>query len=351
MANKQYISIIRLFRHSDIDTADAFNLSRAKKQLQAEFSIAQNGFIEIDGHTYTKHDVFEEIERPDFTERLVFHKQIWENKTLLDLLENNSVYLTDLGGALQPFTGNEKFDAFFSPYFAGPFIYLSRTLLGESKLEQMGTLLAFEQFLLPEEREEAFRSIRLFLDESIRLFRNISADNYSMMRPKILPWIETDWHLFFNNLPHEFYETKNDIITFLINIGVAVQKSHKKDCVKISEQLIALQDTPKSLRDIIVSNHKIYVGSSKSSGNWGNYFWIGWVIFMIIRLVASDGCGDSKPKYNFDDFIRQQNLQRNKMYMDSASQKVIDTMTFDIPRDSFFQKLADSSKKIRARYQ
>lgn len=350
MANKQYISIIRLFRHSDIDTGDAFNLSRAKKQLQAEFSIAQNGFIEIDGHTYTKQDVFEELDRPGFPERLIFHQQIWENETLLGLLETNSVYLPDLGAAMQPFAGNEKFDAFFSPYFAGPFIYLSRTLLSEGKLEQMGTLLAFEQFLLPEEREEAFRPLRLFLDENVRLFRNISADNYAMMRPKILHWIETDWHLFFNNLPHEFYEIKNDLTASLINIGVAVQKTHKKDCVKISEQLISLQDTPESLRSIIVSNHAIYKGSSSKSSSWGNYFWIGWVIFIIIRLVASDGCGDSKPKYNFDEFIRQQNIQRNNTYSDSAIQKLLNK-ELDYKPDSFFQKLADSSKKIRLRYQ
>src|ERR1043165_2518767 len=93
LANKQYISIIRLFDHCGISTGDDFNLSRTKKQLQAEFGIAQGGFIEIDGHTYTRHDVFEEIEKPDFIQRLHFHKQIWKSPQILHLLEESSADL------------------------------------------------------------------------------------------------------------------------------------------------------------------------------------------------------------------------------------------------------------------
>jgi hypothetical protein len=55
LANKEYTSIIRLFNHCDISINDDFNLSRARKQLQAEFGIAQDGFIEIEGYTYTRH--------------------------------------------------------------------------------------------------------------------------------------------------------------------------------------------------------------------------------------------------------------------------------------------------------
>ena len=70
--------------------ADDFNLSRAKKQLQAEFGIAQEGFIEVEGYAYSRHDVFEEIEQPDFSKRLDFHKQIWNSPQILKLLEENT---------------------------------------------------------------------------------------------------------------------------------------------------------------------------------------------------------------------------------------------------------------------
>ena len=161
----------------------------------------------------------------------------------------------------------------------------------------MADLLRYEDFLQPAEREEAFRPLRVFLEENIKSLRNTTAENYSIMRPKISHWIDSDWYLFFNNLPHEFYDTKTDITTWLINIGVEIQKSHRRDCKKMSKQLISLQDTPESLRTTIVSNHAAYTGSSSYSGNWKGGFWIFWVILMLIRAISSNGCGENKNQY------------------------------------------------------
>lgn len=292
MASKQYISIIRLFNHLDIPCGEDFNLSRTKKQLQAEFGIAQGGFIEVDGYTYTRHDVFEEVDHPDFPKRLFFHRRLWDSPMILELIETNTANFLGVATEFKNFTGNKDFDEFFSPYFAGPFNYLSRTFLAENKLREVGDLLSYEEFLQPAEREEAFRPIRIFLDENIRLLRNVNKENYDMMRPKISHWMHTDWYIFFNNLPHEFYEVKSDITTYLINIGVAVQKSHRRDCALVSEQLISLNDAPESLREIIVSNHKVYTRSFSSSGisiSWRAIFWVAWIIFMIFRAGSCGG--------------------------------------------------------------
>lgn len=298
MANKQYISIIRLFDYCGVSTGEDFNLPRVKKHLEAEFRIAQSGFIEVDGYTYTRHDVFEEIERPDFAKRLVYHRQIWKSPYILELLEKNNADLVALDNAFILFWNDKQFDEFFSPYFAGPFNYVSRTLLAENKLAEMSHLLSYEDFLQPAEREEAFRPLRIFMDENIRLLRNINGENYDIMRPKIAHWIATDWHLFFNNLPHEFYDEKNDITTRLINLGVAIQRSYRRDCRKMSEQLMSLQDTPESLRSTITSNHAAYTSSSRVTLKFRNGWWVLWVIFMLIRIVGSDGCGENKTDYN-----------------------------------------------------
>ena len=311
MASKQYTSIIRLFDHCGISTGNDFNLSRAKKQLRAEFRVARNGFIEVNGYTYTLHDVFQELEQPDFTERLIFHKQLWNSHRILQLLEKNSADPATLGDEFIPLCGNKEFDKFFSPYFAGLVNYISRTFLSNLQLHELAALLAYEEFILPAEREEAFRPIRIFLDENLRLMRNINGDNYKMMRPKISLWIDKDWHPFFNSLPDEFYDIKNDMIARMVNIGVAIQKTHRRDCRKMSKQLISLEGTPDSLHSIIVSNHAIYTGSSgDGSFSWRNVAWVGWVLFMIIR-ASSGGCNDSgsnykeflPPKYQFNDSI------------------------------------------------
>ncbi len=322
MASKQYISIIRLFNHCGISTGNDFNLSRAKKQLQAEFGIGKGGFIEVDAYTYTRHDVFEEIGLPDFSKRLIFHKQIWKSRQILQLLEKNTVNLSSINNEFNPFWSNKEFDEFFSPYFAGPFNYLSRTLLVDARLKEMGDLLSYEEFLQPAEREEAFRPLRIFLDESVRLLRNINDDNYNIMRPKISHLIDTEWHAFFNKLPPEFYDTKNDITTRLVNIGVAIQKSHRRDCKKMSKQLILLQDTPESLRNTIVSNHSVYSRSSGAVGSikWRNGWWAIWVFIMLIRAVSSGGCGENNTDYKYDN-------------------------NFQLP-DSIFKILKDSNHKI-----
>jgi hypothetical protein len=299
LASKQYISIIRLLEHCGISTNEELNLTRVKKQLSAEFGMSANGFIEVDGHTYTRNDVFEELDRPDFSERLVYHRQLWHSPQLREWLENNNVNLYTIADEFTSFLGDKKFDEFFSIYFSGPFNYAARTILTSHHLTEMGKLLAYEEFIQPAEREDAFRPIRIYLDDALRTLRNINGDNYSMMRPKIVQWIEEDWYTFFNNLPPEFYEIKFEIVTKLINIGVAVQKTHRNDCRLVSEQLVSLKDTPEALRGIIVSNNTVYSNSSSSSSSsWRSYWWIIWVIFMLVRAGTSDGC-NSKPSYDF----------------------------------------------------
>jgi hypothetical protein len=304
LASKQYISIIRLFNHCGITLGNDFNLTRAKKQLQAEFGIAQGGFIEVDGFTYTKHDVFEEIENPDFSRRLVFHRQIWEFKQILQLLEKSTADLITLRDDFGPFWGDNEFDEFFSPYFAGPFQYILRTLLTDFKLNEAGSLLAYEEFLQVNEREEAFRPLRAFLEENRKLLRNVNGGNYSIMRSKIKHWIDEDWHLFFNNLPNEFYEEKNEIITRFINLCVDIQKSHRSDCRDISSQLMRLTDTPESLRGLIVSNHAVYLGSSSGSArsNWRIIAWFVFILIAIGRFTDSEGCGEKKGYENFESY-------------------------------------------------
>ncbi len=338
MASKQYISIIRLFDHCGIPSASDFNLSRAKKQLQAEFGIAEGGFIEADGNTYTKQDVFEEMDRPDFPRRLGFHRQIWMSKQLLQLLEKNTASFNFIGDELVLFQGNAEFDEFFSPYFAGPFNYSLRTLLADLNFIEAGHLLAYEGFLQMNEREEAFRPLRIFLEENLRWLRNTNGENYSMMRSKIGHWADKEWYLFFNNMPHEFYEEKVEIITKLINLSVAIQKSQRSDCRSMSDQLIRLKDIPESLRQIIVSNHAVYSGagsSSPSSSGWKAAGWIAFILIAIGRIASTDGCESERPGYDYK-------FSTPTFKLDSSTYKIYDSMFS--PGDSNSPKIVPYDK-------
>jgi hypothetical protein len=325
LANKQYISIIRLFNYCDITTGNDFNLSRVRKQLQAEFGIAQGGFIEVNGYTYTRQDVFEEIEHPDFQRRLKFHKEIWSVPELLQLLEDNTYNAATIRDGFRPFWNNEEFDKFISPYIVGPFNYVSRNLLAGGDLAEMGELLRIEELFQAPEREEAFRPLRIFLDENLRLLRNTNQENYKIMRPKISFWIDTDWHGMFNNLPDEFYDIKNDLVFQLVNLGVAIQKKYRNDCRQMSEQLVALEDLPENLRGTIVSNHSVYTGSSTL--NFRGYGWVVWVVIILVRALASGGCEHTSNEYPAPQ--TQMNMYQTeslaRQLKDSGKEKSIDT--------------------------
>ena len=290
MASKQYTSIIRLFLHSDVSINDAdINVPRIKKQLTAEFDFAKDGFIVVDGYSYSKNDLLEELGRADFLQRLHYHKRIWENKAVVSILEDNELRLYELRDQIKTFANDVSFDAFFSPYFAVPFNFILRNYLNAKRLSDVGAWLLFEDFLQGEDREEAFRALRIFLEENVRLLKNINSDNYQIIRPQIEHWLKPGGSDLLNNLPHEFYATKNDIVLYLINLTVRIQKTNKQDCKNISRELTCVTDIAAEYEDLIMNNHKVYTGTGVTTSSGTNYWWVIWIAIMLFRLIAG-GC-------------------------------------------------------------
>jgi len=289
---KQYISIIRLFEHLAIDYNNEIVLSRVKKQLSIEFDFASTGFIELEGYTYNKADVFEELDNPHFTIRLPYHVRIWKNKLILMILEDNHVNLLEINKAIEEFISDEVFDYHFCGYFAAPFNNISRNFINHLQLDNLGEWLRYEDFILIQDREEAFRSIRQYLDETIRNLKNISTDNYHLFRDKIKEWVTPGWYRFMNNLPDDFYEQKNEVVHYLINLTVKIQHKSREESKQISSDLVELTNIRSNLMETIHSNDAIYNGSSTISERKLTFKgWI-WVVIVIIRvlLIGMHGC-------------------------------------------------------------
>jgi len=290
LADKQYISPIRLFEELGIDYTGEPDINRMKKHLAAEFNRSKTGFIEIGDYTYNRNDVMEEIERPDFKTRMEYHIRLWGRPFLLAMLERNEANRLEVRVALNSFQNDNVFDEFFSPYFAGPFNNATRACIINNELGEAGEWLAFESFILPAEREDGFAAIRVFLDESSRMFRNINKDNYENFRQQFQPWLRWGWHSFMNNLPHEYYHYKEPIAVALINLTVAMQKRNRGECRDISNDLMLVKDLPDELQRIISNNDKAFNASVSTSSGSGNYWWLLWVVIIIARVVASGGC-------------------------------------------------------------
>lgn len=290
MANKQYQSIIRLLQHSGVDIDAPLNVSRIKKLLNAEFDMSASGYLEADEFSYSKSEVFEELDRSDFENRFIYHRRIWNDRAILDLLEKNAFNYFDFDTQMRAYYNDVSFDQFFSPYFGFSFHYLSRGYLNEGRFDEMSSLLAYDEFMLHDEREEAFRPLRVFLDDSLRAFRNINAENYASFADEMRPWGFPRWSRMLNALPEELEDRKADIALYLVNVTVAIQRTKKSDCRFISNELVQVEELPEELRKLIKSNHKVYTGGSIASSKSGgiSYWWIGWVVIVLLRVLS--GC-------------------------------------------------------------
>ncbi len=307
--NKQYISIIRFLEHLGIDISNWTDNVRIKKLANAEFNMSQNGFIEIDGFAYSKEDVLKELDATNWAERLELHQKIYSCKSILNFLERNKANWAGLQSDFEAVQLDDKFDSFFSPYFAIAFNNVTRICLNRELIAEQADLLQYRDFILPQHQEEGYKTLRLFLEDNIKVIKNISQENYDIMKPKMLFWLKPNWHLLLNNLPDDFFVYRDDLVHLLINLTVQLQFKSKADAIAISNNLIALQGLNPEHKRIIESNHSAYIGNSNynnsnnkssSEGGVGKIIWgIIWVIFIFVRVGNS--CNKSK---SYDDSYR-----------------------------------------------
>lgn len=263
MGSKQYISIIRLFEHGNIVYTGDINLSRIKKQLLAEFSLATSGIIEIDHFSYNKNDILTAVDADNFNKLLPIHIAIWQNKTLLNFLELTALDIESIEDTFEQFKTDAAFKECCSLKIAVAFNYYTRNFLTVPDLEELGNLMFLNDFIAVEYRETAYHSLRLFLDEQIRLLRNTTAGSYKLMKPKIKHWGSYKrWYKCINGLPVEFYQHRSNLVNGLINLTVALHGRYPQTCYRISRQLMKVKDLSSDTVQLIKSNHKTYRASA-----------------------------------------------------------------------------------------
>lgn len=279
----KYTSPIRLFDHAAVSLLGELNISRIRKQVIAEFGLSPSGIIDIGEFHYNKNDVLAEIDHPDFIGRLRWHQQVWERPAMLQMLEEMYFDQALFYGAALPFY-TEEGRAFLSPYFAFAFEQLSRSLLQTNDLDSLGIVLPYTDLIEAADREAAFRPIRIYLDENIRVLRNINKDNYPQMSAQLSHWIKQDWSFFINHLPDEYYDERVDLATYLVNVTVSIQKTFWQDCYSISLQLSKLEHLPASLNQTIMNNHSIYANHGSPRTVVGSD--VNWRLIVFGLLVA-----------------------------------------------------------------
>jgi len=335
----QYQSFIRFLEYCHIahQDTDTINIGRLKKQAIAEFAMEPTGIITIDGISYNKHDVLTIIESPDFLHHVQFHQLIWQHKGLLHFLEQDKIDLQEAEREWLHLAANEAFVHFVGLYFAGRFNGVLKTLLHKEDLDGATQWMQFLMFVPVYEDEEALKSTRIFMEDSIRLFRNLNDITFKQRSQKLEMWEHKDWYAFFNQLPESLWHYTDELTDAIINFTVRIQKTGKKTCYLLSKQLIQLETVSYNTKQLTRSNHQVYKSNYEKTTWRGRMlkipsaFYFVMVFIILMKAITTNTCNNEQSgKYqNVAEKLKQQldkdevehfySFRRSAAYLDSLS--------------------------------
>lgn len=325
----QYISPLRFFEKLDISTDDISDVKKLKKIVNLEFISSETGIIEVDGFDYNKQDLLQLLSDEYFEKKWNFHKMIWDNKDLLDVLEREAVDIKQLR-AILVFKDDADFCAFVSTYFAKPFSNITKILLNEQYIRDVYLWLQCRFYIGKEEEEIAYDSLRKHFEEALYIFRNINNANYESKRTEIESWETENWSSVLNSLPDYLYYYRDAIAEGLTHVLVVIQYNEKGLCYSISSWLVKLNIASPVLVDTIKSNHRIFEQnassnvktSSKSSRSWGGS-WIYFLGVALVKILIGLGTCNNEYKvnksYSYDPVIAPMSNEINTSNSDSAA--------------------------------
>lgn len=311
-----YTSIISFFEHCGINWNEARMqpISRIRKQIVAEFALAENGIITINEVVYNKQDLLQIIEAENAAELIGHHQRIDGHKELKLFLETG-VLDGDLAEVVEQEKKDEPFIRFLSPLFAPVFNREMKKRLGRYDFEAAADLIPACQLILTTDGEQAFQSTYTFLEDSNRLFRNLNKDSFLERYDEVQPWTRK-WSRFVNWLPDMLFSAKETLAIRLLNLCVEIQHTDYDVCYLISRQLTKLDFLDDRNTELIRNNHQVYeskvsnhellpperrkqIKKEKSSGV--NHIWI--IIVVILSLVRmASTCNKNDRPSNFNDY-------------------------------------------------
>lgn len=253
-----YISIIKFLAYCNIEVTDAASLSisRVKKQVNAEFGLAENGIITIDHTTYNKQDVLNILEASNCTEIINYQLLIEQYPALKHFLETGEA-LSEINTDIAQLSDNEGFVTYISPYFAQLFNKEMRQRLQNYAFKEAADWTPNCRLVLLSDGEAAFSSTSGFLNENIKLFKNLNHVSFNSRIEEVIPWTG-DWAEFMNQQPDILYAQKEELSNVLIDFCIEIQNEDPKTCYLISEQMTKLNFLDGVTTKVIHDNHEIY---------------------------------------------------------------------------------------------
>lgn len=218
----QYRSPIYLIADKSLGSVDPATLKRWRKELMLSFSFGSQSVVEINGREYDKQTVTELFE--DLQENFELHRQIWQNKSLLNFLEAGNIdFFSDRGAqiAWKEVEHNEQFISYFDYRYA---LELEKAVEnpGRENLYKL-RMLRNSSIQIPPERETAvyagaFGVIERFTEN----FGEVSANSFPegqpyRLRPEISTYINDGVNSMLSLLPDSFADLRRKFAIHIHN--------------------------------------------------------------------------------------------------------------------------------------
>jgi len=214
-------------QNTDILNIDFNSIKKAKRKLQAEIELSDNGYIEFNGLKVSKGDAENSIDKLDDKEQIEFYYFISNNKKLSNFLTSGDLDLFN-SFRQESIYKLPRFIEFLSPYFSESY---DRALLKAFKNSDINTfkkIVSTHPIVSSSYLDKSYRSIFNYLKEKIKEIDNTAIevkngegiydeDNTS----DIILWLEEELNeAQINLLPSYFQALRNQIAQSVRNLSV-----------------------------------------------------------------------------------------------------------------------------------
>ncbi|HEY0066857.1 MAG TPA: hypothetical protein VGB46_05830, partial [Flavisolibacter sp.] len=305
----EYRSPVRLVLHAaePIQPFQPQAIHRARKKLLAEMAL-QDQQLEIDGILYTRNDVLSLLENID-ADAWKAHCTIYAHEALLRFVEKQEFDAEKFGDA-RNLLYNGPFISFLSPWFAASFDTVTNDMLRQDDLDSLNKLLGYRSFILPDHEHDAYRRIRIHLDELQHMLKNLSWEKFSAGESILYFLFDDEWISFVNRLPDSFATTRDELVRLLLQViyrfqGKASWYYLHRCCLQVQK----IECSPVYREQ--VTEYEKTIGANaggegtrekKGSGITGRtIFFSIWIILMIVR--AANNCNKTDSTYEIPHIV------------------------------------------------
>ena len=306
----QYISPVKLFREELNGRAELSirELSLIKRSLLAEAELSEGKIVVRDGIEFSKEDIIRLFDQLEKDGRLDYHLRIFKNEKLLNFLETGEYDFADTPPDTTEIKENNEFRLFIQPWFIPVW---QNALLSELRLRNFHDMLVLinlgkdiiDEVVLTEALQPLESKLLDLEYNANQLMRHIETTK-RINDEEIDEYMNVYLIMFLNELPYTFGSFRNSYMIAMVNITVNIFNAGQPQLALSYLTTAAELDCDPYYKNLAAERLELYKSRRSNrrvfgSGGRSYYWWIGSLIYLLVRVAT---CNNSSPSYSNNGF-------------------------------------------------